>query len=309
MSIVTTPTTAIAVIPSSQPPASLTEVEDRCVAVEVWADTCTAVPELKDASNKLAAIDEYLSRTSREGRARVAAAIRHLEVRIGVLLGPSKVGSHSSATEGPALTRHEREDFRKMAARPDVVEAVIAESTDASPPSRRKVIAAIKPHVAHNSGNNEWYTPEPYIKAAVSVMGGIDLDPASSEAANAVVDAVRFHSVEDDGLAATWAGRVWMNPPYAQPAIGHFCDKLVEHYSNGEVSQACVLVNNATETAWFQTLAAAASAICFPKGRVRFWQPDGGQGAPLQGQAVVYLGGSPNDFQDAFARYGLVMFT
>lgn len=172
-----------------------------------------------------------------------------------------------------------------------------------------EAVEAVRPHVAQNAGNNEWYTPKPYIESATQIMGGIDLDPASSESANAVVGASRFHSIDDDGLNETWAGRIWMNPPYAQPAIGHFCDKLVEHYSNGEVTQACVLVNNATETTWFQTLASVASAICFPKGRVRFWEPGGALSAPLQGQAVVYLGGTPNQFQEAFACYGLVVFT
>jgi len=98
--------------------------------------------------------------------------------------------------------------------------------------------------------------------------------------------------------------RVFCNPPYSQPLIGHFCDAIATRYKSGEISQAVVLVNNATETRWFQLLLAEASAICFPAGRVRYWKPGEKTATPLQGQAVVYLGQNAADFVERFKDLG-----
>ena len=160
------------------------------------------------------------------------------------------------------------------------------------------------PHVRQNSGNNEWYTPEKYIKAARAVMGRIDLDPASCDAANEIVQAANYYTAEDDGLSYQWKGNIWLNPPYAAKLMPLFCSKLKSHADNGDVKEAIVLVNNATETAWFNTLIDVASAVIFPMRRIKFYTPSGKSGSPLQGQAVVYCGDNPHRFFEVFRDFG-----
>ena len=195
------------------------------------------------------------------------------------------------------LTKNESSKAQKLAALP-------RETFNA-------IVSGDKPrttaHVGHNSGDNEWYTPATIIAAAREAMGGIDCDPASSKIANETVKASRFFTVAEDGLAQKWCGAVWLNPPYSQPLITHFSAAVAVKFQSGEIEQACVLVNNATETAWFSAIARQSSAICFPSSRIKFIDPTGApSGAPLQGQAILYLGQNKAAFTKTFKTFGLV---
>lgn len=192
------------------------------------------------------------------------------------------------------VTKMEPEQQEEIAARIDQGEAP------------RAVIDEVqkRPHVTNNSGCNEWYTPEKYINLAREVLGEIDLDPASCEFANETVNARLFYSEEDDGLTKPWRGRVWMNPPYSADLIARFAEKFVREYRNGNITEGIVLVNNATETGWFSELAGAASAVCFPRGRIRYNSKTRESLAPLQGQAFLYFGGGRERFLQVFSEIG-----
>jgi hypothetical protein len=190
-------------------------------------------------------------------------------------------------------------------------EIVAAAKSLPEKPTQAEVAEAVeavksRPHVANNSGDNEWYTPKEYIEAARQVLVSIDVDPASNPVANEIIEAATFYTAEDSGLDKDWHGTVWMNPPYESGLIGQFAEKLCDAYAGGNVTSAIVLVNNATETRWFQSIAEQASAACFPKGRVKFWHPRK-VAVPLQGQAILYLGPNPDEFARAFSQFGFCM--
>lgn len=157
------------------------------------------------------------------------------------------------------------------------------------------------------TGENEWYTPEKHIELARRVLGEIDLDPASSEIAQRTVRAGKFFDADKDGLAQDWFGRVWLNPPYAQPLISEFVSKMVEERCANNVSAAIMLTHNYTDTSWFHQAAEIADAICFTRGRIKFVDQGGNECAPTQGQAFFYFGDNSELFSATFLEAGFVV--
>ena len=115
---------------------------------------------------------------------------------------------------------------------------------------------------------------------------------------------------ETDGLEQPWFGKVWLNPPYGLGDVSDFCERLIDHYQAGRVTEAIALVNNATETRWFGNLANAANAVCFKRGRIAFLDPTGKpRRDTLQGQCFVYLGPNTSRFCEVFADQGVIFAT
>jgi hypothetical protein len=169
----------------------------------------------------------------------------------------------------------------------------------------------LKPHVTHNSGKIDWYTPTAELELVREVLGTIDLDVASSAAANKRVRAKRYFSLAADALGPRrrWRGRVFMNPPYRRDLCAAFVERLLAEYAAGHVTEAIVLTNNCTETEWGQKLVRMAAAVCFVSGRISFDDAAGGPSqSPLQGQMYCYLGRTPFRFLDVFRHRGVVVF-
>jgi phage N-6-adenine-methyltransferase len=133
------------------------------------------------------------------------------------------------------------------------------------------------------------------------------LCPASNQAAqDKELPGVPCFTKETNGLTKEWRGRIWLNPPYSQPLIEQFTSKLVAEFKAGHVTEAIMLVNNATDTAWFHEAESVCAAICFTKGRIKFYNPDDNPPNPTQGNAFIYFGRNPKKFAKVFADVGFI---
>lgn len=162
---------------------------------------------------------------------------------------------------------------------------------------------------------NEWYTPAKYIEAAREVMGGIDLDPASSDIANKTVKATKYYTVKDNGLLQDWHGRVWLNPPYGRTAkmqgqhkstIYLFTEKLIQSYERGDVLQAVILATTEVNARWFYPL--WQYPICIPDHRVHFMVAEKQtKYCQMFGTCFAYLGPNTDKFIEVFSRFGRIV--
>ena len=200
---------------------------------------------------------------------------------------------------------------------------LVARSRESGEPLTRKLVARTgreargapaNSKVVHYTGEYERGAPPHIVEAARRVMGGIDLDPASSEIFNRTVRAEKYYTAHEDGLKRAWSGRVWLNPPYKTSLVGAFVARLLDHIEASKVSQAILLTNNSTDTLWWQGAAAHALALCLPAGRLPFLGPSGVplNGSPLQGQALLYFAREVDDgierFASEFRRHGTVFY-
>lgn len=294
-----------------------------------------AVDEVLDIRDKAEALRAY----GRIAKNRVlevdAAEIRmRAERRIGELMaqqrataGLAKPGgdmkSDHRVRRGPddppplaavGIDKHLADRARKLAAVPKPeFESAITEWRQQTIENTEKVTANLlkkgERHIrgTFGTGENEWYTPEKYIRYAHEVLGAIDLDPASTSIANEVIKAAKYFSIQDNGLEQEWSGTVWLNPPYAQPHIALFVSKMVADVRSGRIVHGIMLTHNYTDTSWFHEAASVANAICFTKGRIGFLTPENEIAAPTQGQAFFYYGADVSEFCRVFSACGFVM--
>lgn len=139
-------------------------------------------------------------------------------------------------------------------------------------------MSGIGSHQSAAMQRDEWLTP-PHVLAA---LGAFDLDPCSPRV-RPWPTASNHYTVNDNGLAKPWAGRVWMNPPYGTETA-RWMERLADH------GQGTALIFARTETAtFFPWVWEHATALLFLKGRLHFHFVDGSRAPANAGAPSVLI--------------------
>lgn len=126
---------------------------------------------------------------------------------------------------------------------------------------------------------DEWETPQDLFDE-LNREFGFELDVCANHENHKCHN---YFTVNDDGLAKTWSGIVWCNPPYSN--IKEWAKKCSEHKD-----VAVMLVPSRTDTKWFHNYCYNKPnvEIRFIKGRLKF--SNSKISAPFPSMIVIFRG-------------------
>lgn len=180
-------------------------------------------------------------------------------------------------------------------------------------------------NIQHSSRSDSWMTPVPIVEAARSVLGEIDLDPATHSQAQTRVKAKHFFTAAEDALSFQWCVRVpgkeplsvFCNPPGGK--VGNrsktqlFWHQLLRLQVFDRLKHAVFLAFSieALQTTQKPDYPCMLQfPICVPRTRVKFdlvGRP--GACSPSHSNVIVYVPGTVDrraEFKSVFEQFGYV---
>lgn len=182
----------------------------------------------------------------------------------------------------------------------------------------------------HSSCSDGWHTPMEVLLRAHKALGGIDLDPASSEEANKRVNARMYWDEEQDSLSIDWAHimldpcNVFLNPPSKGKLPGNksyastYWKKLMEFRASGYLTHGIFIAFSLEQLCVAQNYVGEGEHMaeflgCIPSQRMKYVPSKATEGRMIAAQLAKHLakGRSPKTFKyraDSPTHSGMIVY-
>lgn len=135
-------------------------------------------------------------------------------------------------------------------------------------------------------------TPESLFWLLYMEFGPFTLDVCADATNHKLAE---YFDIEDNGLAQTWSGICYANPPYGREIIHWVHKARIE--ARDERATTVMLLPARTDTQWWhKEVMLFAKEICFLEGRVKFVGNE--HGAPFPSVVVVFAPWGTNPTRD-----------
>lgn len=150
----------------------------------------------------------------------------------------------------------------------------------------------------YSNTKDEYATKPDLWRPIADALGGFDVDPASGVENESI--ATTTYTAKDDGLAKTWDGTVWLNPPFSNKVDWY--RKAVNEINAGNAKTVVALAPVDTSTQWFQNWFSKASVLCWLEGRAWYVAAD----SPSFNTVVGVFGEYPSELIGVLESRGVV---
>lgn len=144
----------------------------------------------------------------------------------------------------------------------------------------RESSAKMNSSVMFSSASDNWVTPKRLFDDLNAVFN-FDLDAAASDD-NAKCQ--KYFTIAENGLAQSWHGNVWLNPPYGRK-IGAWVKKAYDEVMWGGASSVVLLLPARTDTTWYHDYC-SKGIVLFLRGRLKFGNAK--NSAPFPSMIVIF---------------------
>lgn len=154
-----------------------------------------------------------------------------------------------------------------------------------------------------DSDSDRYFTAQAELDLVLAQWGSIDLDPCWDP--ESIVQASTCYDIRrgEDGLLLPWQGKVWLNPPYSDPAP--WLHRAVLHASEG--GEVLALVVAAVGSSYWRRLVWPFASVCALSPRPKFSRPKSlgpKRSATQIDHAVLYYGQHHVQFATQWATRG-----